>query len=228
MKFKFIEKLKQLSNMRQRNPQEWGEVFHDPVAKETQWHPVKRGGASFGTHKLLDDPQFPERLEFKPTLGYKLFCGLFTVIGLSLIVGFSISMLKAKHPDMGMLFPIVFGLIFATVGIAIFKFGGKSRVFDHDAGFFWIGKRDFRELNYREIDDPKKSPVKLDRIHALQLISERCSSKNGSYLSYELNLVLDDGSRINVVDHGNLKLIRNDAEKLSEFLDVPIWDAIDG
>jgi len=227
MKFNFIEKLKQLQNMSRREPQEWGERFNDPMAAETQWSPAKGGGTNFGTHKLKENLEFPERLEFLPTLGLKLFCGLFTVIGLSLVVGFSISMLQAKHPDMGLLFPIAFGLIFATVGIALFKTGGKKKIFDRDAGYFWVGKKDIREINYRESDDPKKSPVKLDRIHALQLISERCSSKNGSYLSYELNLVLDDASRINIVDHGNLKLIRSDAEKLAGFLNVPIWDAID-
>ncbi len=61
-------------------------------------------------------------------------------------------------------------------------------------------------------------------MHALQLISEYVSGKS-SYYSYELNLVLDDGSRINVVDHGNLAAIREDAGKLALFLAKPLWDA---
>ena len=39
-------------------------------------------------------------------------------------------------------------------------------------------------------------------------IRERCTSRNSSYYSYELNLVLDDGSRLNGVDHGNLERLR--------------------
>jgi hypothetical protein len=51
------------------------------------------------------------------------------------------------------------------------------------------------------------------------------TGNKNSYYSYELNLVLDDGSRINVVDHGNLDRLRSDAQTLSRFLDKPVWDA---
>ncbi len=51
------------------------------------------------------------------------------------------------------------------------------------------------------------------------------TGNKSSYYSYELNLVLDDGSRINVVDHGNLDRLRGDAQTLSRFLDKPVWDA---
>ena len=51
------------------------------------------------------------------------------------------------------------------------------------------------------------------------------SGSKSSYYSYELNLVLHDGSRINVVDQGNLKRLRSDANAFSQFLDKPVWDA---
>ena len=38
-------------------------------------------------------------------------------------------------------------------------------------------------------------------------------------------LVLEDGTRRNVVDHGSLKTIIDDAHIVSEFLNVPIWHA---
>ena len=47
------------------------------------------------------------------------------------------------------------------------------------------------------------------------------SGSKSSYYSYELNLVLHDGSRINVVDQGNLKRLRSDANTLSQFLESP-------
>jgi hypothetical protein len=68
----------------------------------------------------------------------------------------------------------------------------------------------------------------LGEIHALQLISEHCTSDNSSYYSYELNLVLADGRRINVVDHGNRATLYSDADSLAAFLGVPIWDATAG
>lgn len=65
----------------------------------------------------------------------------------------------------------------------------------------------------------------IDRIHALQLIAERYD-RSSNQRSYELNLVLTDGSRLNVIDHGGLDVIRADAQKLAAFLGKPLWDAI--
>jgi len=77
--------------------------------------------------------------------------------------------------------------------------------------------------------DKKTLPyfAKLEDIHALQLISEYCGGNDGSYYSYELNLVLENGKRINVVDHGNKNKLRKEANNLSAFLAKPVWDAID-
>ncbi|WP_092447345.1 hypothetical protein [Winogradskyella sediminis] len=65
----------------------------------------------------------------------------------------------------------------------------------------------------------------MKSIVAIQIIGEYVQSDDGSYKSFELNLVLDDASRRNVVDHGNLKSIIKDAEMLSAFLNIPIWHA---
>ena len=72
------------------------------------------------------------------------------------------------------------------------------------------------------------SSAPLSSIHALQLLSEFISGSKSSYYSYELKLVLHDGSRINVVDQGNLERLRSDANTLSQFLDKPVWDATRG
>jgi len=53
---------------------------------------------------------------------------------------------------------------------------------------------------------------------------ERLGSREETYISYELNLVLRDGSRLNITDHGHLKSLRPEAVRLAEFLDVPLWD----
>ncbi|MGD9320846.1 MAG: hypothetical protein PVH99_12810, partial [Desulfobacteraceae bacterium] len=47
-----------------------------------------------------------------------------------------------------------------------------------------------------------------------------------SYYSYELNLVLRDSKRTNVMDHGDYEKLREDAQTLSQFLEKPVWDAI--
>lgn len=72
---------------------------------------------------------------------------------------------------------------------------------------------------------PEQS-VPLNKIHALQLIGEYYQSGRSSIHSYELNLVLNNGSRVNVIQHGvKLKLL-SDAQLLSSFLAIPVWNAI--
>ena len=67
----------------------------------------------------------------------------------------------------------------------------------------------------------------LHEVHSIQLIREYCSGNEGPYLSYEMNLVLKTGERFNVTDHNSLGAIRVDSKKLSEYLDIPVWDLID-
>ncbi len=99
--------------------------------------------------------------------------------------------------------------------------GTQPIVFDKQSGYFWKGRKNPGEV-YRP--EAIKCWAELENIHALQLISEHCRSDKSSYYSYELNLVMKDSSRINVVDHGKHDKIRADAAALSEFLEKPVWD----
>jgi hypothetical protein len=100
------------------------------------------------------------------------------------------------------------GCLFVGIGGAFYWFMTRPIGFDRAAGRFW----------------KRQEEVPLDWIHAIQLI---CESRKGSwgsgesgFDSCEINLVLKDGSRINVVDHGNLGRIRQDSRQLGEFLGV--------
>jgi hypothetical protein len=44
------------------------------------------------------------------------------------------------------------------------------------------------------------------------------------YRSHELNVILRDARRLNVIDHGDLEIVRRDAGQLARFLQVPVWD----
>jgi hypothetical protein len=83
----------------------------------------------------------------------------------------------------------------------------RKKVFDKTIGYFYVGKMP------AFIESDGKNIVPLTQIHALQIISEWVPGKN-SYTSYELNIILKDSSRINIVDHSNIKQIRLDAEKI--------------
>jgi hypothetical protein len=118
--------------------------------------------------------------------------------------------------------PFLIGSVFAIAGGCLYYFGTKPIVFDKHSGCFWKGRKN-PDLVFNK--DSIKVWTQLEQIHALQLIAEHCSSNKCSYYSYELNLVLKDGERINVVDHGNLNKIRDDANTLSKFLGKPVWNA---
>lgn len=121
-----------------------------------------------------------------------------------------------------MIFPIIFGGIFAAIGVGIYYFGTIPRCFDKNYGYYWKGRD---EPNVMRTDQADKF-VKLSDIHALQIVSEWVRGNKTSYTSYELNLVLKDGKRINVVDHGNLKALREDARITADFLGIQVWDSV--
>ena len=92
-------------------------------------------------------------------------------------------------------------------------------MFDKRRGYFWKS----RKWPEDEVGHVSKGCVRMDEIHTLQLVSEYCSGSKSSFYSYELNLVLQDGSRVNVVDHGNLAKLKRDASELAAFLGKPLW-----
>lgn len=194
--------------------------FDDPVASRTAWTPAAGGGASFRTQRLVE--MTPHRIEFRPTLGMQLFAAAFFLGGLGAIIpgvyALAVGIDGSRMPG---LFLVPFGLIFGGVGAGLYYFASRPRVFDRDAMWYWKGKR---PLDRGEVER-RADAAPLDVIHAVQLIREHCHGEERSYYSYELNLVLDDGSRINVVDHGKLSAIREDASRIADFVDVPVWDA---
>jgi hypothetical protein len=197
--------------------------FNDPVAMITEWTPLKRGGSNFKTHKLVEI-NF-QRVEFKPTIFTIFFSLIFFTAGIGIAMSFGINNLKQGPTFIRFeyLFPLLFGLVFASIGVFLFMFFSKPIVFDKTFGYFWKGRKEPAQI-YDQ--GRKKKSVLLSEIHALQIISEYVSTSKNSYRSYELNLVLSDGSRVNVIDHGKLESIRDDAQKLSAFLGVTIWDRL--
>lgn len=196
--------------------------FDDPLAMSIRWTPIKGGGTNFRTHKYYSDGG--NQAGFKATLGAKLFGGLFMLVGLGVAVGITWSQLQdgVAILSMDVLFPIIFGLIFFGVGLFMIRSYSKPIVFDKMVGYFWKGWK--KPERYRG-DQKISGSVRLDDIHALQIVSEYIRGDKKSYYSYELNIVTKDGQRHNVIDHGDRSDLVIDANKLSEFLGKPVWDA---
>lgn len=217
---KITDKIKQLAKM--QPPLDLG-AFDDPLAKRVSWRPLKVGGSNFTTHKLVYDSL--DRLSFRATFGAKFFYGIFLVVGIVMLVALLplVGSTAAGQSPSPMILLGVIGLLFVTIGAAMMKAGTQPIVFDKARGFFWKGR-----IAPDEVFDRSriKEHAELSRVHALQLISEYCHGNKHAYTSYELNIVLEDGERINVVDHGSFRKLAEEAQKLADFLEKPLWNAV--
>lgn len=199
-------------------------VFDDPVALKTEWSPVKGGGSNFRTHALRLTPE--GRAVFRPTAGFLAFCGLFLFVGLAIDIAVTVAILKAGKSLLSAewLMPVGIGSVFAVVGGCLLAFGAQPVVFDKQAGSVWTGWREPRQ-NFEHGSEKSGILCALDDVHAVQIVSEYLRGNKSSYTSYELNLVRVDGTRINVVDHGDIDQIRKDAAALGEYLEAAVWDS---
>ncbi|MGD9033629.1 MAG: hypothetical protein PVJ69_01910 [Desulfobacteraceae bacterium] len=195
----------------------------DPVAELTAWTPAKGGGANFRTRRLVMVTS--NRIEFRASIMAKIFFGIFLLGGIGVAAGVSYFHFSAGTFTFtkDTLMPLLAGIVFAVVGGCLLYFGTAPVVFDKSRGLFWKGRKTQGGISD---SNSLKHFTGLEDIHALQLISEYCRGSKRSYYSYELNLVLRDGKRINVIDHGDCDKLREDAETLSRFLERPVWDAI--
>ncbi|HAY79395.1 MAG TPA: hypothetical protein DCY79_06265 [Planctomycetaceae bacterium] len=79
--------------------------------------------------------------------------------------------------------------------------------------------------SYGKTHGPLLSPV---QDHGKLVGSRRRSSMGLKDIqSYELNIVLQSGFRVNVIDHNDPAVIRAEAATLATFLTVPVWDDSD-
>lgn len=180
--------------------------------------PLAKGGSNFDTNVLIEVSS--TKLQFKPTTGYALFCGAFSLVP---AIFLSIGIYNySENRNFNFLYDNIFTVIIASIfSVAVFfllREFFKPIVFDKSTNRYYKGF-------YRNRVEKSKNNIALSRICALQIIGEIVKGDDHTYKSYELNLVLDDATRLNVIDHGNLKGIIQDAKWLSEFLNIPIWHA---
>jgi len=178
------------------------ESFEDELAFKISWDPLVGGGTNFCTHRLQKTSGLMNNsIEFKPTFIAYLVSISFVVIGL-------IAILSSGSSGSGALIalaPLGFGLWYLRQLVKQkLVFNSASRVFYKNTTSYGF-----------------------DNICAIQLLREYVRGNKNSYYSYELNLVCTNGERINIVDHGALHAIREDASILADYLSIPVWDAID-
>lgn len=189
----------------------------DPVAAKTSWDPLRPGGANFKTHELVASPQ---RFEVRHSAGGIAFAAVFAGFGaLFVLVGLTI-LVRDAQPG-GLVFALVGG-VFVAAGVFLLR-REQPLTFDLRTGVY------FRGAAFRTGAVSPDVQGSLASIHALQLLQERVRSTSGhgasTFTSHELNLVLADGARVSVLDHGRGEAVLDAAKQLAAALDVPVWQA---
>ncbi len=167
--------------------------------KVTPGTKVKRGGNQYITHRLVGNKT---KIRFIP-FRYYIAGGCFLSIGIPyLILGFIVMFTQNLWIVL-----LIFFIGFAMTFVGIYLINRFTIiVFDKQTGKSWKGKSD---------------QINLEHVKLVQLIREYVSTDSLFY-SYEINLVLHNEDRINIVDHGNQKAAIKDAIRLAMFLDVPL------
>jgi len=192
----------------------------DDVAGKTSWNAIRSPGST-GTHKLQQIS--PTRIEFKPDLPALLKPTFFMLIIVGIMVSF-IPKIQELDPVLLYALPII-ALIIAAVTVNKFYRGMTPVVFDRTTGYYWKSRQQPERSDISE----DKNACRLNDIYAIQLIRKSVStggssSGGGSGISYQLNLVKKDGSRLNVTNSGKKPQLELKAEELSKFLNIPVWN----
>ena len=192
----------------------------DPVALKTNWEPLKPGGASFKTQKLVE---YEHTITIEKTLGAYVIALCFVVPGLlGLFVGAPYNFYMGKVSTG--IFLTVWGAMFAAAGVFLFK-SDKKFTIDKLSGTYYRGKG-FDYLNSHE----RIVQGNTNDVYAIQILEEKIRSHSNNrrtqtYTSYEINFVFKDGERVNIMDHGKEEDIVRASKILGAFLRAPVWRA---
>ena len=180
-------------------------TFDNEIAFKTSWEPLVGGGTNFCTHRGQKNASpMGDVFVFKMTIQAYLFAISFVAAGAMFAIAGAAGEFENKIGWLGLGF-LAFGCWY------LWSLRRTESRFDRYSSELTKGKKSFD----------------LKNAEAIQLIREYVSGSESSYYSYELNLICSDGSRINIVDHGALRKLREDAALLAEYLSIPVWDAID-
>lgn len=170
------------------------------------------GGASFETHIAKETN---EVFKFLPSTKFALYTLMY--LSLALACYFFGMQLWPIDNGLSVIGFLLLGasLVFAFAFVYFLKDFFIRNVFSKKLGYFYRGYINIRFL--------RNNKVSLDDIVAIQILGEITSEQIVPFNSFELNLVLKNSERIHVIDHANLKSIIEDSNKLSKFLNVPIW-----
>ena len=203
-----------ISMQLQKDSPNWNSA--DKVAKKTGWSTAKAGITHVNTTRLVQKDQNVLLVKITGrTVAF--FTGLMLSSLLAGLAG-ATELLQTQAFNTVFIPLMVCGVFFMVGVVSLFRLS-QPMVFDRQRGYFWRGLKG--NVAPTQIIRGAKP---LARIHALQVLSGRGQYNTDS--NCELNLVMSDSSRINVMEHTCLVILSEDARKLAKFLEVPIWGKV--
>jgi hypothetical protein len=185
----------------------------DPKALNFSYEPLSDGYSAFVTHKVEVESN---KAFLKKKIFYFVFCLLPLLIGLLafLMIPYLFILGKFFYGFLTLFFcPL---LVMAGAGLLM---DNRTIFFNKKSGKYYRKALYVHRIGMRE-----NLEGNISDIISLQLIEKYVSSESGGYnKSYELNLVVNDGKRVNIIDHSNYAEMLLSAKKLAVFLGVPIW-----
>ncbi|MET0029128.1 MAG: hypothetical protein ABW101_15980 [Candidatus Thiodiazotropha sp.] len=187
--------------------------------------PLALKGANYVTHTLETGPDV---WRYRPSGTLTLVCRLIGWLGGAILVLLTIPPVLFYDAQPGVtLLLILLGL---GIGRLLFYLRGRCLSRAAIAPSFNLKSRTVElpvspMFKQRLGVDLQVETLRFDQLASLQLLSKWVILHNGgNFASYELNLVLQDGRRFNLVDHHDEKRIRSEARRLSKRLDLPLSD----
>ena len=176
----------------------------DPIAAKTHWQSMAGGASNFKMQQLEETNA---DLIIKASFEVRLFCWAFIFTGLVPILLEYLWL----WDDIGFIFdPLLSACgIFVLVGMLL-------------SWMFTAKIIEFNKVSKTIHTSERKLP--FSDVYALQVITSLAGGHgHGIYRNNELNIVLNDGQRINLLNHGGVAAFEYQELQLSNLLNVPVW-----
>lgn len=208
------------------------EIPRDAIVSNSKlWESIANESSNFKSQKLVENHRH-NLFEVQTTAEAILFNLLFVLLGLfSLIVAVLVFILMEKPAGYAGIIPAIVGSVFLWFALSTMR-PKKMAVFDLNKKQFFKEGEDTQDI----LPLIHQKSIPFVDIHGLQILEvfhparnlhHRHSTRSHSYYSYELNLILKNSKRINVMSHGNKGDMILDAKRLAKVLFVPIWHKIE-
>lgn len=201
----------------------------DPLIWLTGWSPLPADEINFKTYKL--QKAGPGRIEVRPTTLSFVFSYFTLSFGmLVILMGLANAFNLIPYTDPPDTSPLLLGLSFIAAGSFVlytlfraYRKRTEPLIFDTYKNYFWRGK--FMPVRPDKNKD-KHLLTALPQIAAIQVLPGFQHEKNASFDCFQVNLVLNTGHRIPVIEHDDQEIILRDALEISRLLDLPVWSAL--